>query len=141
PNAGRQFGRVPAIEVSRTAPDQQSNPVKSTQSSTTMRVGVIGLVLCAVLVLMQCAFAQQFHFSHGVNGWKPGKRGLAEEGHAGHQIFRLKKGYHFFRLKKDQECAIGEEARALLADIVKSAQSGSLCPADRQVISAFVQNL
>nr|ADC84439.1 gonadotropin-releasing hormone like-1 [Schmidtea mediterranea] len=88
------------------------------------------IILFIFLQIVSEICPQSYHFS---NDWLPGKRY-----HTGHQMFRLKKGFHYFRLKKPSNCIFDNYFKQ---DILKLARKHSgLCPSDLSFIEEL-QNI
>uniref|UniRef100_A0A1I8F7C4 CBP domain-containing protein n=1 Tax=Macrostomum lignano TaxID=282301 RepID=A0A1I8F7C4_9PLAT len=70
---------------------------------------------------------------------------LAEEGPNSHQMFRFKKGFHFFDCASAaaaaQGCMINDNALEGMEMVVKAARSGKLCNQDKQMLRVFLASL
>uniref|UniRef100_A0A1I8HZR7 BofC_C domain-containing protein n=2 Tax=Macrostomum lignano TaxID=282301 RepID=A0A1I8HZR7_9PLAT len=129
-----QFASSPGLLNRLKTPASLSN----TQAQTDNMNGILSALLFATvcLVCLDSATAR-------ARMANPAAAELGAEGHSGHQIFRLKKGYHFFRLKKpspsEQEvCAIDAATAQALGAVARAAHEGRLCDEDREMLRGFL---
>nr|ADC84440.1 secreted peptide prohormone 19 [Schmidtea mediterranea] len=64
---------------------------------------------------------------------------IVKRKHIGHQIFRLKRGYHFFRLRKDEKCLIPGELKSAIKNDLES--GSNLCGSDKSFLAELASLL
>nr|BCO16381.1 gonadotropin-releasing hormone-2 [Stylochoplana pusilla] len=95
------------------------------------RCVLLSMFAVVLLAVLDQAIGQNMHFS---NGWQPGKRG-DEEKKSTHDFFRVRRVYHFFRLRKSKQCIFDEQAKLNLLNQVRE---GRFCADDIRFLDSMI---
>nr|BCO16383.1 gonadotropin-releasing hormone-2 [Notocomplana humilis] len=97
----------------------------------------LSMLAVVLLVVLDQAIGQNMHFSNepevsAQSSWQPGKR--AEKKKSTHDFFRVRRVYHFFRLRKSEQCIFDQ---AIMKTLMDRAESTSLCRRDVEFLDSL----